>query len=1026
MLQLILGTSGAGKTSHLTEMIRKDIENQIKCFLLVPEQQAYISELNLPTQLPSNAGLYFEIVNFSRLAEDVFREFGGVTKEKISTGVRALLMWDTLRSLSPMLSQFGKTARSDMTLTSMMLRTVNELKMAGIDSVTLEEAAQSIEDNSPLQKKLSDIAMIQEAFAHKIKDIYGTDPSDDLLRMAEILTRNPYFEGCKLYVDSFTSFTAQEYRVLEEIMKQADGVTVSLCTDASFSKLPHFESINETVRRIKKLAAKNDIPIETLILPSSTAKKPKTLQVIDRDLFRFEITKDNRTLLPMGERDVVSMTVCNNLYEESEAVALQILELVHSGMHFGDIAIIMRDSDSYKGVIDAALERYHIPYFISESIDLSSKPLSRLLLSALRTVDKHYQLQDVISLVKTGLAGVDLRDAALFEEYCETWHISGSRFTEALWSMNPDGLTSATSRTPRAQEILDAANRVRAQVITPLEILRASLKSARTFFDRCSAIYDYMQRLDIAKQLSERAKKELLSGQKREAGETMRLYTFVTDTLSEIGTLLHDSEVSTEEFIAILNLLFSTTELGSVPNVHDCVTVGSANTMRVEKIRAAFVMGLCEGEFPQSLTDDGILSESDKLTLEGVGIILDSRDQIRTSEELLYVYRALTKPREKLFLSTVTALPDGSARTPSLAFMRVQMLLDRTPDVFSLDKVHALTKAVNEPDTERPMIAPIYQGPTTLRLSQSKIQAFLQCPYRYFSTYTLKLREKKDSTPSYADDGTFLHYVFEHFLRSSLQKDGTLALPPNEQIESIADEILSDYLADVCPLPPALINNRLLHLFARLRKMATCMLFDIIEELRVSQFVPSRFEQEIGSPEGLPPFIIPLENGSRVFLNGKIDRIDCLEKDGKTVFRIVDYKSGKHDFSMKDVKTGMEIQLILYLFSVLSSDPDNLRAAGAQYLYASNENGHLKVKRSGFFTENEQIRNAADQSEGHVYSKSLLSCNDEEIASMEQEMKTVVSDIAKRILAGDAQKTPSEDACKFCTVRQHCDKAYHN
>ena len=1025
MLKLICGPSGSGKTSLLTNMIRADIENGTRCFLLVPEQQAYISELDLPASLPQNAGLYFEIVNFSRLAEDIFKEYGGVTNETVNAGIRSLLMWDTLRELSPMLTQYGKSARSDLTLTAMMLQTVDELKMAGIDGKTIDEASEALSEYPQLQKKLSDIAMVQELFTHKTQLAFGADPSDKLLRMAEKLKKHRYFEGCKLYIDSFTSFTTQEYSVLREILKQADQVTVSLCSDAAFSKLPQFESINETVRRLCKLANESDVAVEKRVLPPSTAKKPKTLQILERDLWRFDLSKDARTMPPIGERDVIRMTVCNNLYEEAEAAALHILELVQSGMHYGDIAIVMRDSEIYRGVIDSAMERYGIPYFFSERTDLSSKPLSRLILSALRAVEKNYQAQDVIALLKTGLTGVDLRDGALFEEYCETWHISGSRFTEALWSMNPDGLT--TERSARAEEILDAANRVRAKIIEPLQRLRASMQVSDKLSDRCRALYNYLRELNISAQLSSRAKKELLAGQRREAGETLRLYTFVTETLSGIVSLLPDSHMTQEDFIAALTLIFSTTDLGSVPNVHDCVTVGSANTMRVEKIRASILLGLCEGEFPMAVSDDGILNESDKEALEGVGIILDSREGIRSSEELLYVYRAMTKPREKLFLSTVSAQTDGSARTPSLAFSRVLYLFDIKPEEFDLSSVRALCKEEQECKTSAPLKALLYPDRTTLRLSQSKIQSFVLCPYRYFSTYTLKLREKKDSTPSYADDGTFLHYVFEHFLCGTRQLDGTLKLPNDAQIEEIADTILSDYLREVCPFPPELMNSRLLHLFARLHTLAVRMLRDILGELRVSRFVPSRFEQVIGmpGPDGLPPFIIPLKNGSRVLLTGKVDRIDILEKDGKKIFRIVDYKSGKHEFAIKDVKTGMEIQLVLYLFAVLASDPEHLEAAGAQYLFSANKNGRAEVQRSGFLIDDPDIRAAADASEGAIYTQKLISRTAEEIKEFEKEMAEAVSSIAERILAGEAGKTPSEKACQFCPVRMHCDKAYH-
>ena len=102
MLKLIYGPSGAGKTRLLIDLIRADIENGIRCYLLLPEQQGYIGERDLPSVLPQNAGLFFEVTSFSGLCEDVFRTYGGLTKHSIDRGLQMLLMWNTLRTLSPL------------------------------------------------------------------------------------------------------------------------------------------------------------------------------------------------------------------------------------------------------------------------------------------------------------------------------------------------------------------------------------------------------------------------------------------------------------------------------------------------------------------------------------------------------------------------------------------------------------------------------------------------------------------------------------------------------------------------------------------------------------------------------------------------------------------------------------------------------------------------------------------------------------------------------------------------------------
>ncbi len=1026
MLKLLCGPSGAGKTEALLRSIREDIAREIRCFLLVPEQQAYISERDLPPQLPPNAGLYFEIVHFSGLAEDVFRTYGGVTKRSVNTGLRNLLMWDTLRNLSSHLEQYGQNAKSDPSLSTRMLQTVAELRNNGVTPDMLEAVAKDLPANAPLGKKLRDIAMIDAVYRGKIEECYGDDPEDQLLRMAETLRAHDYFHNTHIYVDSFTSFTAQEYQVLKEILRQANCVTISLCMDQWNSKLPQFETVGNTAKRLQKLANEVNAEITKQVLSPRKNTKPIELHMLEKEIWNFE-SSFRRARPSPEDPQAVHLLRCKNLYEEAEATALNILDLTRQGLLYGDIAVVVRDCETYRGVLDAALERHGIPYFFSERTDFSSKPLFRLILSALHAVCRHYPLQEIITLVKTGLAGVSVREASLFEEYCETWHISGSRFLNDVWNMNPDGLT--TERSPRAEEILDSANRVRRQIILPLQALQAELKASPRLHDKCAALYRYLTRLGIAEILAEQAKKELLSNARRAAGETVRLYSMMIDRFAELCSLLPDAEMNTEEFTVAIGLLFSSTDLGSVPNTHDCVIIGAANTLRIEKVRALLLLGLCEGEFPKAIADDGILSENDKEILEHHGVTLDSREQSRFSEELLYLYRAMTKPTEQLYLSTVSVDTDGSAKSPSIAFQRACYLLNQRETLFDLKEVHAILGAQDKDsaETNTAWQAPVAFGGPPLRLSQSKIQTFVRCPYRYYSTYSLQLREKKDSTPSYADDGTFLHYIFEKFLEAALEEDGTLHMPREDEIEPLADRVILRYLEEICPIPPEEMDGPLLHLYTRLRRLAILMLRDMLAELEYSQFRPARFEQVIGSGKenGLPPVTLTLKDGTQVILTGKIDRVDLYHANGKIYVRVVDYKTGEHQFSLDGVSTGMDIQLVLYLFAMLSADPEKYAPGGAQYLYAKVEKGATTVMRSGFCLQDGEIGAALDSSPNEQFTKKLKKQTEEEIRTLTATMQQTVCSIAERILSGEAQKTPSEDACRFCPVFAHCDKAYH-
>ncbi|MBQ8309785.1 MAG: exodeoxyribonuclease V subunit gamma, partial [Clostridia bacterium] len=405
MLKLICGPAGSGKTTSLIQSIREDIENRVKCFLLVPEQQAYISEKNLPAMLPGNAGLYFEVVHFSGLADDIFREYGGVTHANVNNGIRSLLMWETLRSCAPLLKQYGGNSKGDTTLTALMLQTVTELRTGGIRPDMLESVSDRADLPPVLKNKLSDIALIDAIYHAKLEEAFGEEPADKLQRMARKLRNHSFFADCNVYIDSFTSFTSPEYEVLHEILAQAQSVTVTLGEDTFGSSQLHFESIAETEKRLYKLAAQCNSAIEKTALSSVDSEKPAELRILEKNLWNFALKKEERELPLETERGSVRLLRCSNLYEEAEAAAIHICELVQSGMHYGDIAVIVRDTEVYRGVLDAALERYGIPYFLSERTDLSTKPISRLILSALRAVSRNYRQTDVITLLKTGLCG---------------------------------------------------------------------------------------------------------------------------------------------------------------------------------------------------------------------------------------------------------------------------------------------------------------------------------------------------------------------------------------------------------------------------------------------------------------------------------------------------------------------------------------------------------------------------------------------------------------------------------------------
>lgn len=1065
MLTYIFGRPGTGKTHEVLGRIRADLDSRTDpVFLIVPEQQLYSAESRILPGLPASAGQRLSVLSFSRLADVVADRFGGRTFGKMTRASRTLLMWRTLRDLRGLLSVDTGAADGNSSLCRLMLGAVDELSRNAISPASLERAARQLPSDSPLSQKLLDLSLISSAWSGAVSELCGDDPSDRLLRTATVLQREHFFTHATIYLDSFTSFTAQEYAILRVMLADADRVTVTLSLDGRRNTDTHMESLRGTVRRLDRLCDELGQPTEDCLLTHTHRTAAPELQILERDLWRFGLSREARQIVPEEEHGAVRLITASNLYEEAQAAALHISELKNSGIPYDEIAVVVRDPAAWRGVLDAALENHHIPFFLSDRTGLADRPAVRLLLLALRCLRRGYQTTDVVSLCKTGLCSISLSDMDAFSEYVETWHLRGRRMSDLSvdWSMNPDGYT--TEMTPRGRDILSAANRVRRTVLTPLAALETRLAVADSPEEQCRALFAYLTELGVKEHLAETAEALLALGKTREAGETVRLWSLLTAALADISTLLPAEEgaLSLDELAAALELYVSETDIGTVPARQDCVTVGSAAMLRLEHMSAVLILGLCEGEFPQPVTDDGWLTEQDKETLETFGLEFDDRTPRRISEELLYIWRAVTKPSQALLLFTHTAAPDGSTRSPSLALNRVRFLLPYLePISFSSTYLDTETTAY------RPAVNDTLPTHTIRRtlgeelwLSHTALQTYARCPYSFFGSRVLKLREPAEAKLDNLNAGLFLHHVLEVFLRETLDEGHRPRHLSEAETVAVADSIMQAYMQELCGDLTG--NGRLLHLFARLRSIALVLVRSIQAELEQGSFTVAGLEWDTHGRRGTDPlplevpldipaeptdsgYASPLpERSMRVVMGGVIDRVDIF-RDGSTVYvRVVDYKSSEHIFSERKAWQEMNIQLLLYLFTLCSPRNRHLFAdenghlpeavLPAEVLYLSpseQDNGSFLPCRSGLILNTDEVLHAASASllpeflpgvkigkDGGLTGSAL--CTPSHLDELNETLQNIIRDIGTTLYGGKADRTPSEIACRYCAMRASC------
>ncbi len=1075
MIHFIYGNPGTGKTTFIYSEILKDAQNNRKAMLIVPEQFTVASERDIVKMIPPSAQLTVEVLNFTRLANSMFRVHGGISYNFASTAHEKLIMWRAIRTALPFLREYKIISSEDYTLTDAMLATYKELSATGISMEQIEHAA-DICSNHILSSKIKDITAICSIYNSLLSEKF-TDTNCELARLSSLLKSRSCLEGVNIYIDGFTNFTGLEHNIILEMMRQADNLYISLgIPSPSYNGIDTI-SIKECSDRLRRDCASIGRKAATIQLHTNYRAKSVILDILSSELWVMD--RSDKSATDVSCYDPIELFKAADIYDECEFAAAKAKELIENGYRYNEIAIIARNIDKYRGIIEPALDNMTLKYFISEKVDLSISPIAKFILSAIKVITHGWRRNDVIAHLKTGLCGISTHDADIFECYTAKWNISGKAFlNDQPWNMNPDGYT--TTRTERGAVILETANKVREQLIGGLKVYTSKLKGAQSYREMCIATMDYLEDLEVRRTMQVLASEYLSKGNLRDASDCARMFEIALDSLDCVCESLSEEEKpDINIFATALRVAFSESNLGSIPTSQDEIILGSADLLRTDNIKCTIILGACDGEFPAAADDSGLFSSNDREILINHGIPLSGNRETSASDELYYFRRAVASPSEKLIIFT------RSDSEPSIAFTRLlsifpnciiqdtaSLLLHRLKSVKAVSEYapllahteegHALKKLLSEFDNSysNKELIPIsaendsldnniiqkITGPE-LSLTQSKAEAFVNCRFAFSCKYQLRLDDGKKAEFSFSNMGTFIHHVLEKFLyRVYIVNGGNV--PDQTEMEAIINEIIDNYISDLVPDDKSK-NARLLHLIGRLKSSSVIIINDLLNELSDSSFSPEFFEMRIGTKE-IPSVKITLENGTNISINGIIDRVDVYRANGKAYIRVIDYKTGNKTFSISDIQEGLNLQMLLYIFSLTKGNISELRrifdgdpvAAGITYLSLDtgkrkvsslNDNAHQSdIKRTGLILNDDEVISAVSRSGNDKYlmrSPRKNSFIDQQSFSLiYDQVCNILREIGEEILSGNINAKPKtgEDPCKYCRYGSICRTSQNN
>ncbi len=953
-LRLIYGKTGTGKSSYCFSEISKLIENEENIYFITPEQFSFTAEKKLMDFLKEKAVINAEVITFSRMANRALNEIGGSTKTNLSKCGKSMLIYSILVKHQ---KDFEFLGRSDENI-DIGIQIISELKKHGISLENLENEIENIEDKY-LKVKLKDIYIIYKNFEEQIQGNY-IEENNLLDFLAKNIEELEWIKNSIIYIDEFTGYTAQEYEIIKQFIKYAKQVNITICIDDlemyTNPDIDVFYSNKQTLKKIKRIIDDNNFKMEEPVyLKKQYRLKNEELEILSENISNLKSTTYKQNV------EKIHLFLAKNRYSEIENVAKKINKIIREkNLRYRDIAVIAKNIDTYSSLVRTIFSKYDIPVFIDEKRELNQNIIVQYVLSIFEIFITNYSSEAIFNYIKLGFLGIDLDEIFKLENYCTKWGINRNK-----WKQNFKYEIEDEEKKSEVQRL----NEIRKEIINPILELKNNIETEKTAINITKEIYNFLQKQNIETKISEKVKNLEEKGYIDLANEYIESYKVILDVLDEIVLVFKDETISIDKYSKILKIGLKNSGLGKIPATQDQVTFGDVDRTRSHKVEVVFVIGLNDGIFPSVNKDEGFLNDVDRENLKEDGIELAKGTLDNLYEENFNIYKVFTTAEDEMFLSYASSDEEGKALRPSIVINKIKKIFPNLLE--ESDVVTKKYEITNKNNTYEELLENIYKLKNNehideiwfdvyewyknksewneklqddmlgleytnipkkikkeninklygnvLNTSVSRLEQYRRCPFSYYLQYGLKLKPKEELKIKSFNTGSFMHETIDEFFKQVNEKSINLAEISDEDIEKIVSEIIDENLElSKNYIFKATVKYRIL--VRRLKRIVSKALKYIIQTIIYSDFNVKGTEVEFGKKGEYKPITLELEDGKKIEITGKIDRIDFAKQQDGSYLRIIDYKSSSKNIDLNEVYTGLQIQLLTYIDAICKEE----------------------------------------------------------------------------------------------------------
>ncbi|MGL5973304.1 MAG: PD-(D/E)XK nuclease family protein, partial [Oscillospiraceae bacterium] len=567
--------------------------------------------------------------------------------------------------------------------------------------------------------------------------------------------------------------------------------------------------------------------------------------------------------------------------------------------------------------------------------------------------------------------------------------------------------------------------------------------------------------------------------------ELKDIFNILIDIFDMIYDSLNDDNITVREYIEIFTLVCKNYDYKKIPQCQDDIIYTDVKRAVLLNPKIIFVLGANMGSFPNVDEINSLISKNDRTFIVENGYeLIENYDKL-LSDQYFYCYKALTGASEKVFVTFEGFDINGEQKTPSKFITNLQRDCinfnivtkdDFKKEYFIYDddtafnvfcdnykkddrftnSLNSYLKSTNKYErfidtlffninsrnyylTDKNVINQIYTD--NIKLSPSKLDIFQKCRFLYFLKNSLNISQRKKAEISYSDLGNFVHYIVYKIINDL--GDDFYNLPENDIltfIEKMSDSYIEKYYGE------NKINYDYQYLLNIIKNDVFHLILNIQKELNFGEFKVIGVEVSIDDKSEIKPYKRVVESKT-VEIGGVVDRVDVCCIGDKKYIRVIDYKTSNKSFDYGTFYNGIDMQLLIYLFTLAKSDNEKYKNAipsAAFYMPAKVDVTYLQDKKEIYdsFTLNGIMLNKLEVLSGmggkdNTYLKKYYKLNkttkkldsdflldEKEFNLLENHINNIVDDTIYKMLDGDIRYIPFKDdkiiACEYCDYKKVC------